>query len=92
MNYINHTIIQQLHLERKDNAHKGDHGKILCIGGSEDYTGAPYFSAMASARLGADMVGILILHLPRHLLTSFDRATLSASLKPDRLLRPILRI
>lgn len=26
------------------------------IGGSEDYTGAPYFSAMASAKLGCDMV------------------------------------
>lgn len=31
-------------------------GRIAVIGGSEDYTGAPYFSAMASARLGADMV------------------------------------
>jgi NAD(P)H-hydrate repair Nnr-like enzyme with NAD(P)H-hydrate dehydratase domain len=34
-------------------------GRVAVIGGSEDYTGAPYFSAMASARLGADMVGIL---------------------------------
>ena len=33
-------------------------GRIAVIGGSEDYTGAPYFSAMASARLGADMVRI----------------------------------
>lgn len=31
-------------------------GRIAVIGGSEDYTGAPYFSAMASARLGSDMV------------------------------------
>lgn len=29
---------------------------MAVIGGSEDYTGAPYFSAMASARLGCDMV------------------------------------
>lgn len=36
--------------------HKGQMGRIAVIGGSEDYTGAPYFSAMASARLGADMV------------------------------------
>lgn len=34
-------------------------GRVAVIGGSEDYTGAPYFSAMASARLGADMVGTL---------------------------------
>ena len=31
-------------------------GRVAVIGGSEDYTGAPYFSAVASARLGADMV------------------------------------
>ncbi|TGJ83590.1 hypothetical protein E0Z10_g5190 [Xylaria hypoxylon] len=30
-------------------------GRVAVIGGSEDYTGAPYFSAMASARLGCDM-------------------------------------
>lgn len=35
----------------------GQMGRVAVIGGSEDYTGAPYFSAMASAKLGADMVG-----------------------------------
>lgn len=34
----------------------GQLGRVAVIGGSEDYTGAPYFSAMASAKLGADMV------------------------------------
>lgn len=33
-------------------------GRVAVIGGSEDYTGAPYFSAMASAKLGADMVSL----------------------------------
>jgi ATP-dependent NAD(P)H-hydrate dehydratase len=37
-------------------AHIGQLGRVGVIGGSEDYTGAPYFSAMASARLGCDMV------------------------------------
>lgn len=39
-----------------DKFHKGQLGRVAVIGGSEDYTGAPYFSAMASARLGCDMV------------------------------------
>lgn len=34
----------------------GQLGRVAVIGGSQDYTGAPYFSAMASARLGCDMV------------------------------------
>ncbi|KAJ3577931.1 hypothetical protein NPX13_g2633 [Xylaria arbuscula] len=36
--------------------HKGQLGRVGVLGGSEDYTGAPYFSGMASARLGCDMV------------------------------------
>ncbi|KIX01768.1 YjeF family domain-containing protein [Rhinocladiella mackenziei CBS 650.93] len=35
--------------------HKGQLGRVAVIGGSADYTGAPYFSAMASARLGCDL-------------------------------------
>ncbi len=38
----------------------GQMGRVGVIGGSEDYTGAPYFSAMASARLGCDMVCCLL--------------------------------
>lgn len=34
----------------------GQLGRVAVLGGSKDYTGAPYFSAMASARLGCDMV------------------------------------
>lgn len=34
----------------------GQLGRVAVIGGSEDYTGAPYYSAMASAKLGCDMV------------------------------------
>ena len=41
----------------------GQLGRIGVIGGSEDYTGAPYFSAMASARLGCDMVRVLACRL-----------------------------
>jgi len=33
-------------------------GRVAVIGGSEDYTGAPYFSAIASAKLGADMASL----------------------------------
>lgn len=36
-------------------AHKGQAGRIGVVGGSADYTGAPYFVAMSSMRLGADM-------------------------------------
>ena len=39
-------------------ARKGAHGKILIVGGSLEYTGAPYFAAMSALRTGADLVWV----------------------------------
>ena len=46
-------------LERKENSHKGENGKVLVIGGSTKYTGAPALAAKAALRTGADLVKIL---------------------------------
>ena len=41
---------------RPPTAHKGDHGRLLIIGGSENFTGAPAFSALAATKCGTDLV------------------------------------
>ncbi|KAL4704266.1 hypothetical protein ACJJTC_016284 [Scirpophaga incertulas] len=38
---------------------KGDAGRIAIIGGSADYSGATYFAAMSSSRVGADLVFVM---------------------------------
>lgn len=38
--------------------HKGDAGRIAIVGGSVEYTGAPYFAAMSAYRCGADLVHV----------------------------------
>jgi ATP-dependent NAD(P)H-hydrate dehydratase len=38
---------------------KGDNGVVLVIGGSQIYTGAPYFSGLSSLRSGADLLYIM---------------------------------
>ncbi len=40
---------------RDDSSHKGQNGRILVLGGSKDYSGAPAFAAMSSLRSGADI-------------------------------------
>jgi ATP-dependent NAD(P)H-hydrate dehydratase len=35
--------------------YKGQNGKVGVIGGSQDYTGAPYYAAAASLKAGADI-------------------------------------
>lgn len=43
---------------KKRGEHKGENGRILVIGGSEDYVGAVAFAGMAALRAGADWVTI----------------------------------
>lgn len=45
-------------LSRKEDSHKGQNGKVLVIGGSRKYTGAPALSAQAALRAGADLVKV----------------------------------
>lgn len=62
--------------------HKGQMGRIAVIGGSEDYTGAPYFSAMASGRLGADMT---------HVICEPQAALVIKSYSPNLMVHPYMR-
>ena len=62
MNFIRKNIIKKIYKDRLINSHKGDHGRILCIGGSEDYTGAPFLAINASIamlRTGVDIATVI---------------------------------
>lgn len=39
-------------------SHKGSSGRVGILGGSAQYTGAPYYAAMASLKAGADLAYI----------------------------------
>ncbi len=45
--------------KRKKDAAKGQYGKVLIIGGSKDYSGAPALAAMAALQIGVDLVMVL---------------------------------
>lgn len=62
--------------------HKGQLGRVGVIGGSEDYTGAPYFSAMASARLGCDM---------SHVICTPTASVVIKSYSPNLMVHPLMR-
>ena len=62
--------------------HKGQLGRVAVIGGSADYTGAPYFSAMASARLGCDL---------SYVFCEPSAAPTIKSYSPNLMVSPILR-
>jgi NAD(P)H-hydrate epimerase len=45
---------------RKATAHKGQFGRILVIGGSDVYSGAPALAGLAALRTGADLVSLMV--------------------------------
>ncbi|KAI8333644.1 Ribokinase-like protein [Chlamydoabsidia padenii] len=62
--------------------HKGQAGRIGIVGGSEEYTGAPYFSGISSMKLGADLC---------HIFCEPSAATPIKSYSPDLIVHPYMR-
>lgn len=52
--------LNALQLNRPRESHKGDFGKVLVVGGSAHYSGAPALVALASYRTGVDLVKLLV--------------------------------
>lgn len=46
--------------ERRSESRKGDNGKVLVVGGSDMYYGAPILSALGALNSGADLVYLLV--------------------------------
>lgn len=53
---LRNTIVKNFIPARHDLSRKGDNGKILVVGGSYLYHGAPILSSVAALRAGADLV------------------------------------
>lgn len=56
---VTRELVKKIYAERSEWAHKGDFGKLLVVGGSPLYTGAPIFNSLAAYRAGCDLVTIL---------------------------------
>ncbi len=61
--------------------HKGLCGRIGIVGGSSEYTGAPFFSAMSALLTGADL---------SHVFSTKDAAQIIKSYSPELIVHPCL--
>jgi ATP-dependent NAD(P)H-hydrate dehydratase len=65
----------------KDNLRKGQCGKIGVLGGSKEYTGAPYFAAISSLKVGADLA---------YVFTTAEASLPIKSYSPELIVLPLL--
>lgn len=61
--------------------HKGEAGRIGIVGGSLEYTGAPYFAAISALKTGADLV---------HVFCAASAGPVIKSYSPELIVHPIL--
>ena len=65
--------------QRKDSSHKGQNGRLVIVGGSREYSGAPILASLAALYSGVDQV---FLFVPQ---CNFD---VSRAAYPDLIVRP----
>uniref|UniRef100_A0A914V265 ATP-dependent NAD(P)H-hydrate dehydratase n=1 Tax=Plectus sambesii TaxID=2011161 RepID=A0A914V265_9BILA len=75
--------VQSLFPKLDEKNKKGDCGRIAVIGGSQEYTGAPYFAAISSLKFGADIL---------HVFCPKEAATVIKSYSPELIVHPLLSV
>jgi len=73
--------LKKLFPDLTSSLHKGSSGKVAVIGGSLQYTGAPYFAGYTALRVGADLVTVF---------TSPSAAPSIKGYSPELMVAPIL--
>jgi NAD(P)H-hydrate epimerase len=66
-------------------AHKGDFGRLLVIGGSNVFSGAPALAAMAALRTGVDLVTVAAPEKTAQVISSLSPALITIKLKGKHL-------
>jgi ATP-dependent NAD(P)H-hydrate dehydratase len=61
--------------------HKGQSGKVGVVGGSKEYSGAPFFAAISSLRTGADL---------SYVFTTKEAAPVLKGYSPELIVLPLL--
>ncbi len=70
---------------RKTSSHKGDFGRLLVIGGSKVYSGAPTLVSLAALRTGVDLVYLAAPAKTAYAMSSFSPDLITLKLKGDNL-------
>ncbi|KAL7739033.1 hypothetical protein ACLKA6_001941 [Drosophila palustris] len=75
------TIFRTIIPKLSNGKYKGQYGRIGVIGGSLEYTGAPYFAAISAIKVGADL---------SHVFCHSAAAAVIKSYSPDLIVHPVL--
>ncbi|MCK4399859.1 NAD(P)H-hydrate epimerase, partial [Candidatus Bathyarchaeota archaeon] len=77
--------VAMVHPRRGADSHKGMHGSLLVVGGSETYSGAPALTAMAAYAAGCDLVYVAVPETAAQAVAGFSPSLITVKLDGKRL-------
>ena len=80
--------VKHLVSPRPRDAKKGDGGRILVIGGSRDYTGAPALAALAALSSGSDLASVMTPRSIRGIIASYSPELITIPASDEDYLTP----
>ncbi len=83
--YVGPGDVQLTIKKRPAEAHKGDFGRLLVVGGSETFSGAPTLVALAALQAGVDLVYILAPHRTAYAISSMSPNIITVKMEGDHL-------
>lgn len=83
--YVGPGDVQLVVKKRPAEAHKGDSGRLLVVGGSETFSGAPALVALAAFRTGVDLVYVAAPHKTAHAVSSISPNLITVKMEGDHL-------
>ena len=78
-------LLNQIYKKRPENSHKGDFGKLLVVGGSREYTGAPALVGLAALKSGCDLVYVASPKRAADIVASFSPNLITYPLQGEHL-------
>ncbi|MBP1449178.1 MAG: NAD(P)H-hydrate dehydratase, partial [Thermoproteus sp.] len=83
--YVGPGDFRYLSFSRRAESKKGDHGRVVIVGGSAEYSGAPMYVALAALRAGVDLAVLLAPEPAAQAAKAFSPDLIAVPLKGERL-------
>lgn len=84
--------IYRVKRKRSPKAHKGNYGKLMIVGGSETYTGAPALAGLAALRTGVDLVYVAAPREAAQVISRYSPNLITLKLSADYLIPEDVKI
>lgn len=80
---VNNKILKEIYKPRKDDAHKGNFGYVLIVGGDKCFSGAPALAGLGALKAGSDLATIFAPKRAADIAAGFSPSIITCPLSDD---------